>query len=307
MQLDTILKEYFLDLKIKNYSPKTIINYEAHLSKFKAILRPKVEIEDISLRDYKTFINKLLNDDLKPSYINAILKSHKAFWTYVLDEGLIQKSPIEKIKLLKETKDVLIPFSDVEVKRMLSVWNSDKYLSFRNRAIIALLFDTGIRAHELISITDDDISDNYIKIHGKGDKWRVVPLSLNLRYILTKYIRIRNNHFKSLRNRNSSERKLGNTLFLNKSGRSMKTIKQLENIFLQTCQMSEVRNTVKQSPHQARHYFSIKNLQLGASIYTISKMLGHTNLKTTQVYLQSITDYQLIQQALQTNPLDSLL
>ncbi|MDU0398028.1 MULTISPECIES: tyrosine-type recombinase/integrase [Lactococcus] len=116
----------------------------------------------ISPRDYKTFINKLLNDDLKPSYINAILKSHKAFWNYVLDEELIHKSPIEKIKFLKETKDVLIHFNDAEVKRMLRVWNTNKYLSFRNRAIIALLFDTGIRANELISITDDDISDKYL-------------------------------------------------------------------------------------------------------------------------------------------------
>ena len=116
----------------------------------------------ISPRDYKTFINKLLNDDLKPSYINAILKSHKAFWNYVLDEVLIDKSPIEKIKFLKETKYVLIHFNDSVVKRMLRVWNTNKYLSFRNRAIIALLFDTGIRANELISITDDDISDKYL-------------------------------------------------------------------------------------------------------------------------------------------------
>lgn len=190
---------------------------------------------------------------------------------------------------------------------MLNVWKFDTYLGARNKCIIALLADTGIRVSELLNLKDTDLAENYIRILGKGSKWRVVPISSELNYFITRYRRIRDSHFYTLRNYHGKTRKLDEQLFLGKTGRKIKTVTNIELILKETGKRAGVRATVRCSPHTLRHYWTVKNLQMGQDIFTISKMLGHSKLDTTKIYISSITDEQLVDKAVKTSPLGSIL
>lgn len=310
MQLEQLVKEYLLELRLENYSKRTIETYQQHITKFMDFYRAEID-NDLSVRNinrvhYKLFIAKLLDNSLKATYINAILKSNKALWNYLVLERVVKTSPMEQIKLLKENKQALTTFNDKEIKNMLNVWKLDTYLGARNRAIIAVFADTGIRVSELINIKDYDLNEQYIRVLGKGSKWRVVPVSHELSYLLTKYQRIRDNHFKTIRNRNGKVRELDDNLFLGKTGKRIKTVASIESIITQTGLKAKVRESVRCSPHTFRHYYTIKNVQLGQDLFTISKLLGHNKIDTTKIYIQSITDEQLISKAIKFSPLNNL-
>ncbi|HAP3815283.1 TPA: tyrosine-type recombinase/integrase [Enterococcus faecalis] len=310
MHYERLVKEYLLELKLENYSKRTIESYEQHHRKFVNYYRKEISspilIEDVKKIHYKLFISYLLDCQLKSSYINTILKTHKAFWNYLVAEKVVKVSPLDTIRLLKETKPLLTTFSDKEVKNMLNVWKFDTYLGARNKCIIALLADTGIRVSELLNLKDTDLAENYIRILGKGNKWRVVPISSELNYFITRYRRIRDKHFYTLRNYHGRTRKIDEQLILGKTGRKIKTVTTIELILKETGKRAGIRKTVRCSPHTLRHYWTVKNLQMGQDIFTISKMLGHSKLDTTKIYINSITDEQLVDKAVKTSPLSNL-
>ncbi|EOI55536.1 tyrosine-type recombinase/integrase [Enterococcus gilvus] len=311
MDFETLFKEYLLDLKLKNFSKRTIESYNFHKNKFirfyKREINTEVDILKITSYDYKLFISDMLDSEYKATYINTILKTQRAFWNYLVNEDVVKVSPMAKIKNLKETKVVLTTFNDAEIKRMLNFWKFDGFMNARNKCIIAVLADTGIRVSELLNIKDSDLSSQHIRICGKGDKWRVVPISDELDYFITKYRRIRDNHFKNIRNRNNRERKIAENLFLNKTGSEIKTVANLQIMIKETAIKANVRESVRASPHTFRHYWTVKNLNLGQDIFTISRILGHSKLDTTKIYISSITDEQLITKAKQTSPLADIL
>lgn len=310
MQLEQLVKEYLLELKLENYSKRTIETYRQHINKFinfyKEEIDTDLDIDNISKIHYKLFISQLLDNSLRATYINAILKSNKALWNYLLLERVLTTSPMDSIKLLKEDKQTLTTFNDQEIKSMLNIWKMDTYLGARNKAIIAVLADTGIRVSELLTIKDSDLNEQYIRVLGKGSKWRVVPVSYELNYLLTKYKRIRDSHFYTMRNRNGKARKLDDNLFLSKTGQRIKTVANIELMITQTGLKANVRGSVRCSPHTFRHYYTVKNIQLGQDVFTISKLLGHSNLSITQTYIQSLTNEQLITKALKFSPLKNL-
>ncbi|MCJ0556580.1 tyrosine-type recombinase/integrase, partial [Enterococcus cecorum] len=110
-----------------------------------------------------------------------------------------------------------------------------------------------------------------------------------------------------IRNRNNKERKIAENLFLNKTGAEIKTVANLQTMIKETAIKANVRESVRASPHTFRHYWTVKNLNLGQDIFTISKILGHSKLDTTKIYISSITDEQLITKAKQTSPLSDIL
>lgn len=311
MQFERVLIEYLLELKLQNYSKRTIESYKMHNEKFvhfyKKQMKEEPTVYNVSRIHYKLFIGELIDKELKATYINSILKSSKACWHYLVREQVVKESPLKQIKLLKENKAMLTTFNDDEIKRMLNACKFDTYLGARNKCIVAVFADTGIRVSELIAIKNSDITERYIKIIGKGSKWRVVPISNQLNYFLIKYKRIRDKHFSELRNRYENDRHLDEELFLGKTGKKIKTVANIEIMIRDLGKMVDVRETVRCSPHTFRHYWTVKNLQNNQDVYTISKMLGHSKLNTTQIYINSITDEQLIEKAVQTSPLSSIL
>ena len=115
--------------------------------------------------------------DLKPVYLNDLLKAFEVFFRYAVEEEYLAESPADKVKNVKQPKVVIRTFDKREIKRMLNWYDGNDFYSLRNKTILVTLFDTGIRLSELLGLKDEDIHDDYLLIHGKGDKERVVPKS----------------------------------------------------------------------------------------------------------------------------------
>ena len=106
-------------------------------------------------------------------YINDLLKAFKTFFNYLKREGHIQENPTTKVKNMKQPKTKILTFSEDEIRRLLNHFGGKNFLSLRNRAILAMFFDTGMRLTEVITLKPEQIHDEYILVHGKGSKERV--------------------------------------------------------------------------------------------------------------------------------------
>lgn len=177
---------------------------------------------------------------------------------------------------------------------MIAAYSEKEYLELRNKTIMAMLFDTGIRCFELCCLKNLSVSENYITIVGKGNKERIAAISPPLRRLLVKYNRVKANYF--------SDKKIPDNLLLSRTGK-MLTIEAVERIVRRAGEAADIDNNLRCSPHTCRHYFAQAQVRNGCDIYTLSKLLGHTNIKITQVYLNSMQDNDLMQKALITSPL----
>ena len=290
MKLDEYLKEYLLDCKIRNLSRQTIankriqnkvaINYFEHEFGI-------TKLEKVKKVHVKAYLNNKLESDCKASTVNTHLKILKSFFAYGVEEGYILVNPAETIKLLKKEKVIFTVFNDAEVLKMVKYWKGTSYTAIKNKLIISLLTDTGIRAGELCSLLIENVEDNYIKVHGKGDKWRIVPISFKLRKLMLKYERKRQ---ATLENSD----KESDYYFFNQFKNPYETISPLQKMIRYTAQKVKVRDNVRASPHTFRHYYAIKSLALGTPIQQLSKNLGHESILTTEIYLRQLTNEQVI-------------
>lgn len=187
---------------------------------------------------------------------------------------------------MKEEKTVIKPFSDKEVKRMLEAFQGDDYINIRSSAVIAMLFDTGISSYELCTLTNDCIHEDSILIMGKGKKERRVDKSPYLAKILMKYERVKqfNFEFKSL---------IKDSYFLSRTGKHL-TNSAVERIVKMAGESAKVSSEIRCSPHTCGHYFAQAQLKHGTDVYSLSRLLGHENIKITQGYLQGLHDEEVV-------------
>lgn len=140
MQLEQLVKEYLLELKLENYSKRTIETYRQHINKFISFYKEEIDIDldidNISKIHYKLFISQLLDNSLRATYINAILKSNKALWNYLVLERVLKTSPMDSIKLLKEDKQTLTTFNDKEIKSRLSIMAVENFVQIPNKMFV---------------------------------------------------------------------------------------------------------------------------------------------------------------------------
>ena len=300
MKNQTALNEYLLDLKLRNCTARTIKTMKNNMSLLFNWIESEykiTEIEDIKRNHIKGYLQYKQSLGLKPTYINGIIKNIKAFFNYLVREEYIDRSPSEKISLQKEEKVLIQTFSPDEVKRMIDVYSSPNFLSARNKCIITMLFDTGLRNYELCSIKCDNIKERTILIHGKGNKQRLVPISPILRKTMLKYEAIREHYIK--------ERYQNEYYFLSQKGK-MLTVEAVERVVRKCGVAAHVNEQIRCSPHTCRHTFAQMCLKNGIDIYTVSRLLGHENLSITKRYLQSMKDDIVIDMALESSPLMKL-
>lgn len=290
MKLDEFLREYLLDCKIRNLSQQTIKNkriqnkvainyfeYEFGITKLGKVKKVHV----------KAYLNNKLESDCKASTINTHLKILKSFFAYGVEEGYISVNPAETIKLLKREKAIFTVFNDNEIVNMVKYWKGTTYTATKNKLMISLFVDTGIRVGELCSLLIENVEDDHIKVHGKGNKWRIVPISFQLRKLMMKYERKR----KEVLEKNNKESVY---YFFNQHKNKYESVSPIQKMIKYTAQKVKVRSSVRASPHSIRHYYAIKSLSLGTPITQLSKNLGHESIRTTEIYLSQITNEQVI-------------
>lgn len=265
------IDEFLLDLKYaKNYSSNTIVSYQNDLSQFADFV--KVNLDKVSGDDIKKYVKSL--HELKEKSLARKLSSLRMFYDFMVKRRFIAVSPMAGIdgpKIGKYLPDVL---SVEEVDRLLD-FTCDNDFSFRNRCILELLYSTGLRISELVSLKLENIvlDEAFVKVMGKGSKERIVPLNDVALDYLEKYIKeVRPRMLKGVTT---------DDLFLNNHGKGL-TRQAVFKIIKKRAEEIHLKKSI--SPHTLRHSFATHLLQNGADIRFIQELLGHAELGTTEIY-----------------------
>lgn len=301
MLLDDAVKEFLTECRIRQYTWKTIKGYRNGLEFVVNYLKAEhslKNIEQVETHHLKAFFLYQQKRHRKESYLNGLIKTYRAFFKYIVEENYISSNPILKVKWMREEKTIIQTFTDDEVKSMMDVYSEKDYLSMRNKAIMAMLFDTGIRNYELCCLQNNNIAENVITIFGKGKKERQVGKSPYLAKLLLKYERLKHYYFEF------KNIKVGN-YFLSRTGKPL-TNAAIERIVKKAGEVAKVSPTLRCSPHTCRHYFAQSQLRNGMDVYSLSRLMGHENIKITQRYLQGLQDKDVVEKSIKTSPLMNL-
>lgn len=299
---EDVLKEFLFDCKMRKLSERTIKSYRNNNLRFYKFLESEyqiTELEETYSSTIKGYVEYLTNQNLKETYVNSILKCFKAYFNYCVNESYITTNPMDKVKHQKEQTTIINTFSNNEVKKLITFYNGSRFLPIRNRLIMVILLDTGIRNSELCNLKVTDIRDTYINIVGKGNKVRHVPITAIINKHLIRYFRTRTEY---IRNKYTYDTEY---LLLSQKGKRL-TPETIERIVLDAGKCCNIRKEIRISPHTCRHYFAQAQLKNGCDLYTVSRLLGHSNTNITKIYLQSLKDEELMDMAVNTSPLMNL-
>tara|TARA_B100000925_G_scaffold246521_1_gene196679 strand:- start:96 stop:986 length:891 start_codon:yes stop_codon:yes gene_type:complete len=270
----------FLDyLKFeKKYSQKTIIAYKNDLKSFQLFNHNKFEQKDIKRVNYsqiRTWVVKLVADKISNGTINRKISSLNSYYKFLLKTGDIKINPLNEHKALKTKSTIQLPFSETEITNVLNPSNFDKsFEGYRDFLILELLYTTGMRRQELIDlkIQNIDYSNKRIKVLGKRNKERYIPLISSTIESIDTYLKYRD----ELKNLKGNDK-----LFLTSKGKRI-----YDNLVYRITKkyFSGFSSKSKKSPHILRHSFATHLLNNGADLNSVKDLLGHTSLAATQVY-----------------------
>ncbi|MBI5817320.1 MAG: tyrosine-type recombinase/integrase [Candidatus Yonathbacteria bacterium] len=293
MELEKLKRQFLEHLEIeKGRSLKTVENYDRYLSRFfsYAKISNAKEITEEAIRNYRLWLNRQpttsnkqpTTGTLKKNTQNYYLIALRAFLKY-LSAREIQSLSAEKIELAKVSERSLDLISSEELERLLSAPEGDSIKPLRDKAILELLFSTGLRVSELCSLSRDvDLKKDEFSVRGKGDKIRVVFFSASAKDAVKKYLEKRTD--------------MDDALFINigrvnKEKESIRlTPRSVERIVKHYAIKAGISRRV--TPHIVRHSFATDLLENGADLRSVQVLLGHANINTTQIYTH-VTDKHL--------------
>ena len=262
----------------KKYSPNTIKAYENDIMSFSDYNKNEFDQSSISKVDYsqlRSWIVKLVESKISNRSINRKISSLNTYYKFLLKIEKIKKNPLDNHRALKTKKIIQLPFSEKEVISALDINNfQNSFEGKRDRLIIEMLYSTGIRRIELtgLKIKDIDFSSKRIKVLGKRNKERFIPMLESTISLINEYMDYRNelNRIKSK-----------DFLFLTSKGEKI-----YENLVYRITNkyFDYVSTKVKKSPHILRHSFATHLLNNGADLNAVKDLLGHSSLAATQVY-----------------------
>ncbi|MFN8209791.1 MAG: tyrosine-type recombinase/integrase [Bacteroidales bacterium] len=262
----------------KRYSKHTILSYRNDLGQFSAFLgtiEHSAREQDISSAEVRAWIVSLMNGGMSAVSVHRKISSLRIYFRWMRKEGIVSNNPMDKVVLPKRKKTLPVFVGEDSLDTLLDkVEFGTDFNGVRDRTLIEMFYLTGIRRAELIGlrVEDVDINEGLIKVTGKRNKQRIIPLIDSFRPGLKQYLELR-----------STVPGAGEEpwFFLTGSG------KQLYDKFVYTVvkrYLSMVTTIEKRSPHVLRHTFATHMLNHGADLNSIKELLGHANLSATQVY-----------------------
>lgn len=268
----------YLDCE-KNYSPYTITAYRNDLISFEEFCKKEFQITEISNVSYtiiRSWIVALVEKKISNRSINRKVSSLRSYYNYLLKSKQLEEHPLRKHQALKVEKRVNVPFSEKEMNEVLDFFQyADGFELVRDKLIIELLYTTGMRRAELIGLKDAsiDLSQSVVKVLGKRNKERQLPLLNSVVGTIKKYKLLRRDIETSC-----------DSFFVTKKGRNIypTLVYRIINDYF-----SMVSVKVKKSPHIVRHSFATHLLSEGADLNSVKELLGHSSLASTQVYTHS--------------------
>lgn len=274
--MDNVLIEQFIDyywLK-SGSSQNTLSAYRSDLNIFNKWLANKniCNVTESCIKDYFKYRN---NKNISAATQARILTCIKLFFNYLLTNKIITNNPATKIKQPKKEQKLPIFLNIDETEKLLNVIDESSIFGKRDKAMIELMYSCGLRVSELININCNNINiqDEYIRVNGKGNKERVLPIGeIAIDYLI--------NYEKNAR---SIMLKNGqcDSYFLSNRGRSMSR----QNFFYIIKSYANIAKIYKKlSPHSLRHAFATHLIQKGADLRSVQMMLGHSDISSTQIY-----------------------
>ncbi len=263
----------------KKYSEHTIIAYKKDLNTFRDFCVEEYDSQDLLRIHYsqiRSWIVQLVDSGITNRSVNRKVSSLKSFYKFLHKTKQIEDSPLRKHQSLKVSKRVQVPFSEKEINNVIGdLGKGDDFKSMRNKLIVELFYSTGIRRNELIhiKIKDIDLSNGTLKVLGKRNKERFIPLIKTVQESIKEYLIERNNI-----------QVIDNFLFLTNRQKKMYPVLVYRII---NDYFSAISSKVKKSPHVLRHSFATHLLNEGADLNSVKELLGHASLASTQVYTHS--------------------
>jgi integrase/recombinase XerC len=260
----------------KKYSPHTVNAYERDLFDFSEFINETFEEKNLVRVNYsfvRSWIIHLKEKGTSNRTVNRKMSTLKTFYKFLLKTEQITVSPLAKHKSLKVSKEVQIPFSDKEIGEVIANFKAETFAELRNKLIVELLYSTGMRRAELMNLKmlDLNMSKAQIKVLGKRNKERIIPLISSVINTLQKYLRKREaiveTQFEYLLSTNTGKKTYDALIY------------RVVNSYF-----SRVSTKTKKSPHILRHSFATQLLNEGADLNSVKELLGHSSLASTQVY-----------------------
>ena len=256
----------------KGLSQNSVKSYQSDLLHFMewSVKALKIPAKLTTSQDINKYIKYLFDQDFKSSSVNRKISSIKAYFIFLKKKKYIDVIPTEDIPIPKQNKNLPNSMSEKDVETLLSCINSKKDIEIRDRAMVELLYATGVRVSELINIkfSNIDMNRNVVRVLGKGSKERLIPFGDQAHDSITKYLQIRG----------KSQSK---ELFLSNRGKILSRVS-----FWNRVKVYLIRCNLKSniSPHTLRHAFATHLLNRGADLRSVQMLLGHSDLSTTQIY-----------------------
>jgi len=309
--LRELIARYQISNQAEGKSPRTIVWYTEMLISFSAYIKAELQCHDLSAFNIDTVRSYIIhlrnkpkfqghpytpqqNKLLSPRTIQCHARVLKAFASWLYAEDYTTHNRLQNLKLPKAPSKIIEPLTPQEIKKIVSSINKDSYSGERNHTLLVTLLDSGLRASEAVGITLDhlNLKDGYIKIAGKGDKERIVPIGKFVQMELLHYIeKVRSQSYGSDCDK----------LFLSRGGKPV-TVNTVKLIFSRLAKSSGVNRL---HAHLCRHTFAINYLLNGGDIFSLRESLGHNTLEMVNHYLH-FTSSQITAQHHKYSPMDRI-
>lgn len=261
----------------KNYSQNTIDSYRRDITMFDKFA--KKNIKNIDSNIIKDYLKYLKENNHNERSIARNISSLRSFYKFLIINNYVDINPMESITTLKMAKKLPNVLSIEEVNKILDIKITDNY-SIRNKAMLELMYASGLRVSELINLKtyDIDINEDIVRTIGKGSKERIIPIGDYAKEAIIDYLNIRYTFLK---------KEINDYLFLNNHGKKM-TRQGFFKIIKSIAKEKGIKKEL--SPHTLRHSFATHMINNGADLRTIQELLGHSDISTTQIYTHISTE-----------------
>jgi integrase/recombinase XerC len=262
----------------KKCSSHTLLAYEKDIASFERYIQQEYDENDLANVSYslvRSWIVSLVDRGIANRSINRKISSLNTYYKFLIKTAVIEENPLAKHRALKVSKNIQVPFSEEEVCKVLELFSeANDFESLRNKAIVELFYSTGMRRAELIGLKVVDVSfvKATVKILGKRNKERIVPLLPSVLKTINDYLVFRNE---------VKDAEDLDFIFLTSKGKQLYPTLIYRVI---TTYFEKFSAKVKRSPHILRHSFATHLLNQGAELNAVKELLGHSSLASTQVY-----------------------
>ena len=279
LNTESSIEEFIDSLRQRAASPHTVSNYQRDLRRFAVFMEARrtnvADVDHIFIRD---FLNSLYLEQLAKSSVSRILSSVRSFFKFMVRRGYLSRNPGELVSSPKVGQKLPSKLSQSEVQQLMEVPLEPNLKNLRDRAILELLYASGLRVSELVGLNEEDMdmSQRIVRVLGKGGKERIVPFGQFAAQALEAY---RTERAVEEKIRRDSEGNL--PVFINMRGTRL-TVRSVERLL--ESYRTYLTPGRQMTPHTLRHSFATHLLESGADLRSIQELLGHSNLSTTQKY-----------------------